>query len=166
VCIDPRIHQSKGNHRQHELKSTLARYKLTVNLVFVNSYIHPLGTELVNSFAFSHEHDLQLASFRVVVDELSKLLVYRVILHGNVNCDSLFELDDVVLESFNFDLCVLELLQKFKGCLIGFVSLLLLLKQVITGSFKVLLESSFLLIKLGDDLIGCVQLPVHVLEPL
>jgi hypothetical protein len=80
-----------------------------VNLVFVDSDCDSLGAELVDTLTFSHEHDLEFLAFRVVVDELSKALVNGVVLHRDVNCDPLLQLDDIVLESFDFNLCILEL---------------------------------------------------------
>lgn len=101
---------------------------ITVNLVFINSDVNSFGAKLINSFAFSHEHDLKLASLWVVVDKLSKFLIHWIVLNWDVNCNSLFELNDVVLECFYLDLGVFQLLQQFKGCLIGFVCFLFLLK--------------------------------------
>jgi len=48
-----------------------------------------LGTELVNAFSLSHEHDLELGPLRVVVDELSQLLIDLVVSDWNVNSYSL-----------------------------------------------------------------------------
>jgi len=60
-----------------------------VNLVLVHSDGHALCTELVNTFRLTHEHDLELVTLGVVVDELGKALVDGVILAGNVDGDAL-----------------------------------------------------------------------------
>jgi hypothetical protein len=82
---------------------------LTVNLILVDSDVDSLGTELIDSFTFSHEHDLQSGSLWVVVNVLSELLIDEVILDRDVYGDSLLELDNVLLECFDFGFSILQL---------------------------------------------------------
>ena len=72
-----------------------------VYLVLLDSDPHSLRSELIDSLALTHEHDLQLLSLRVVVDELSQALVDGVVLHWDVHCDALLQLYYVVLKCFN-----------------------------------------------------------------
>ena len=76
---------------------TLNRIWITVDFVFVHSHSYFLSSKGVHSFTFSHEHNLKFLSLRVVVDEFSYLLVYRVVLHRNVNWYFVFEFHNVVL---------------------------------------------------------------------
>ena len=85
---------------------------LDVVLLNFNSYF--FSAKLVNTFRFSHKHDFQLGSFRVVVDVLGQSLVCNVILDWNINSDPLLQIDDVLLKCLNFDLSILELFQKFQ----------------------------------------------------
>lgn len=71
---------------------------LTIDFILVHSDIHSLGTKLVDAITFSHEHDLQLGSFRIVVDILSQFLINSVIFDRNVNRNPLFEFHDVLFE--------------------------------------------------------------------
>ena len=56
-----------------------------VDSVHVNSDGDSLGSELVDTFAFSHEEDLQLLSFREVVDVFCQLFVNGILLDRNIN---------------------------------------------------------------------------------
>ena len=70
---------------------------LTVNLIFVNSDSDSLGAELVDSLAFSHEHNFQFLSLGIIVNELGNFLICGIVLYGDVNCDLLLEFHNVVL---------------------------------------------------------------------
>ena len=72
---------------------------------------YSLGSELVDSLRLTHEHDLEFRSLWVVVDELGQLLVSKVLLHWNVNSDSLLQVNDVLLKSLNLHLSVFKLLE-------------------------------------------------------
>jgi hypothetical protein len=86
---------------------------------------------LVDALALTEEHNLELLSVWVVVDELSQPLVDCVVLSRDVNCDTLLQLYYVVLESFDFDLCVLELSEQLERCLVGLVDLVLESQDVV-----------------------------------
>ena len=68
-----------------------------VNLVLIHSDRNPFRPELIYALAFPHEHYLKLLSLRVVIDELRQTLVYRVVLHWNVHCYPLLQLNYVTL---------------------------------------------------------------------
>ena len=82
-----------------------------VNAVHVNTDDDTLGSELVNTLGLTHEHDLELLAVGVVVDVLSKTLVYRIVLHRDVDSDARLEINDVLLEGLNLmdQLLVLKL---------------------------------------------------------
>ena len=84
---------------------------LTVDLVLIDSNVDSLSSELIYALRLSHKHDLQFRSLWIVVNELSKFLVYWVIFHGYVYCYPLLEFNDIVLKSFNLNLRILKLLQ-------------------------------------------------------
>jgi len=84
-----------------------------------------LRAELVNALGFAHEHDLELGAVGVVVDVLGQLLVDHVFLDGDVDRNSLLEVDDVLLELADLHLGVLELLEELETNLIALVNLLL-----------------------------------------
>ena len=104
-----------------------------VDFVLVHSHCHSLRSELVDSLTFPHKHDLQLLSFRVVVNELRESFIDEVVLHGNVDGNSLFQLDDVVLESLYFDLGILQLLQKLQRCLVCLVNIVFEFQDIVRG---------------------------------
>jgi len=68
---------------------------LTFDLVFFHLDEDLFASELVYPFAFSHEHDFKSLSVRVVVDEVSQLLVDRVVLDRDVNCYLALQINDV-----------------------------------------------------------------------
>ena len=103
-----------------------------------------LGTELVNTFGLAHEHDLELRSLGVVVNEFSKLSVDWVFLHWNVNSDSLLEVNDVLLERINLDLGILQLLQELQRSLVSLVDLLFKFENVVGRIVKLSLEALLL----------------------
>ena len=55
-----------------------------IDLALVDADINSFGTERVNPFTFPQEHDLEFASFRVVVDVLSEGLVNEAVLDWDV----------------------------------------------------------------------------------
>ena len=103
-----------------------------------------LGTELVNTFRLAHEHDLELRSLGVVVNEFSKLSVDWVFLHWNVNSDSLLEVNDVLLKRINLDLGILQLLQELQRSLVSLVDLLFKFENVVGRIVKLSLEALLL----------------------
>ena len=103
-----------------------------------------LGTKLVNTFGLAHEHDLELRSLGVVVNEFSKLSVDWVFLHWNVNSDSLLEVNDVLLKRINLDLGILQLLQELQRSLVSLVDLLFKFENVVGRIVKLSLEALLL----------------------
>jgi len=74
----------------------------------------------------------------------------------------LLQIDDVLLESLDFDLSILELFQKFQGSFVGLVDFLLEFKNVIRGVVKFVLKGVFLGKKLLDLLLSCQMLIVNI----
>ena len=73
-----------------------------VDLILVNFDAHTLAAKLVDAFALTHKHDLELLAVRVVIDVLSDFFVDLVILNGDVDSDTRFKINDVVAKHFNF----------------------------------------------------------------
>jgi len=99
---------------------------------------------VVNAFRLPHEHDFQLGSLMVVVDEFREFLVNTIMFDWDVDGNSLFEIYDVLLKSSDFNFSILELLKEFQTDFIGLVNLLLHVDNVISGLFQLLLELRFL----------------------
>lgn len=85
-----------------------------VDLVLVDAHVDLLGAELVNALGLTHEHDLEFGALWVVIYVLSKLLVDRVVLDGNVDCYAGLEVDDVGAQGVDLTFCFLQLLEQFK----------------------------------------------------
>ena len=83
-----------------------------LDIVVFDFNCYSLGTKLIDTLWLSHEHDLELGSLWVIVDELSQLLVNRVFLNWNINSNSLFQVNNVLFKGLNFRFCILQLLQK------------------------------------------------------
>jgi hypothetical protein len=120
---------------------------------------------LIDAFCFSHEHDLELGPLRVVVDELGEFLIRGIFLDWDIDGDSLFQIDDILFQSFNFNFGIFQLFQKLKRCLVGFVNFLFQFEDVIRRVFKFAAEGLLLLQKLLDLLFrsGMVVLDVLLL---
>ena len=80
---------------------------------------HALGSELVDTFGLTHEHDLELLTVGIIVNVLRQLRVDRVRLDWDVNSDSGLQVNDVSLKGGNLILEVLDLLEELQT---GFVS--------------------------------------------
>ena len=87
------------------------------------------SAKLVDTLGLSHEHNLELLSFRIVVDVLGKFHVNLVSLHRNVDCDTVLDGKNILLECLHIDpvplLLITQLLEQFKGKLVGIEALLL-----------------------------------------
>lgn len=79
-----------------------------MDFVLLDTDSDALLAEFVDTLSLSQEHDLQLCSVRVVVNILCELLVDRVSLGGDVDCDAGLEVDDVALEGLDFILGVFQ----------------------------------------------------------
>ena len=77
--------------------------------VICKSNFNAFGTELIDAFLLSNEHNLQLVSIRVVIDEISELFIDRVALDWDVNCNLGFKIHAVDFEGFDFIDLVLNL---------------------------------------------------------
>ena len=95
---------------------------------------------MVDAFLLAHEHDLQLLTVWVVVDILGKFLVNGVPFNGNVDRNSRLEVNNVLSQSFNFLLVVLQLLQHVNLILFRLVETLLKLSNVLRRTLKLLLQ--------------------------
>ena len=71
---------------------------LDVDAVLVATHVDLLAAEFVDTFALTHEHDLELASLRVVVDVFSKPLVNCIFLYWDIDCNTLLEINDVLFK--------------------------------------------------------------------
>jgi len=69
-----------------------------LDLVLDDLDLDALCSEPVDAGALTHEHDLELGSVRVVVDELSDLHVDGIVTDGYVDGEASLQLDDVGLE--------------------------------------------------------------------
>ena len=120
-----------------------------VDLVLVDLDVNTLAAELVDTLGFSHEHDLQLLTVGVVVDVLGDTLVNRIVLDGNVNCDTGLQVDDVVSKSFDFlnvllarSLSFFELSQEFEALASRSVELVFDVDNVFGGWSELILKFS------------------------
>ena len=82
-----------------------------LDFILLNSHSNLLRAELVHSRALPHEHNLQLVSIWVVVDELSHFHVHWIVFDRNVYRDAGLQLNDVVLECVAFELEVPDALE-------------------------------------------------------
>jgi len=101
-----------------------------VDLVLLDLDGDALSAELVDAFSLAHEHDLELLAVGEVVDVLGQSFVDDVALHRDVDSDAGLQVDDVLLEGFNLELCVFELCEESDGCLLRFQVLLFQLIDV------------------------------------
>ena len=118
-----------------------------LNVIFLNLDCNSLCTKLIDSFGFSHEHNLQFRSFWIVVNEFCQLFIDCVFFYRNIYCDSLFQINNVLLQCFNFNFGIFKLFQKLKRSLISFIHFFFKLKNVISCIFKFFLKIIFLNIK-------------------
>ena len=87
----------------------IAAANANLDATFLDSHIDLLRAKGIDALALSHEHDFQLVPVRIVVDELGHLLIDRIILEWNVDCNSCLQVYDVVLESATLKLQLLHL---------------------------------------------------------
>lgn len=147
---------------QELIKGKISSSNSDLNIVLFNLDSNSLGTKLVNTFRLSHEHDLEFGSFRVVVDELGELSVNGIILDWDVNSNSLFQVNDVLLKSFNFNLSILELFQKLKRSLVGLVHFFLQGNDIVGGLVKIVLNLLLLLDERGIVLLASNKLGLNI----
>ena len=122
-----------------------------------------LGAELVHASRLPHEHDLELGALRIVVDVLSKALVSGILSHGDVDSDSLLQVDDVLLQRLDLNLSVLELLKQLQRGLVGLVDLLLEREDVVGGLLELAADLGVSLLEVLDGQVGRGKLSLDVL---
>ena len=89
--------QLSGSVLVQELVQTeVAAANLDLDLVAHAPHIDSLGAELIHALGFSHEHNLELLTIRIVVDILSKSLVDDVVLDRDVDSDARFQVNNVL----------------------------------------------------------------------
>jgi len=147
---------------QELIKGKISSSNSDLDIVLFNLDSNSLGTKLVNTFRLSHEHDLEFGSFRIVVDELGELSVNGIILDWDVNSNSLFQVNDVLLKSFNFNLSILELFQKLKRSLVGLVHFFLQGNDIVGGLVKIVLNLLLLLDERGIVLLASNKLGLNI----
>ena len=81
------------------------------DIVLLNFNSNSLGSELIDTLSLTHEHDLEFGPLWIVIDELGELLINLVVSDWNINSNSLLQVNDVLLQSLNLNLCFLELLK-------------------------------------------------------
>lgn len=63
-----------------------------------------------------------------------------VLLDRDVNGNPLFQVNNILLKSFNFNFSILQLFKKFEGSFIGFVDFLFKFKDIVSCVLKLFLE--------------------------
>ena len=99
-----------------------------------------LGSELVHTFSFAHEHNLQLLPIRVVVNIFGQLLVNGVSFDWDVDSDTGLKVDNVGAQLFDLVLLVFQLLQHVKLCGLRIVEFLFELNNVRRCTLKLFLQ--------------------------
>ena len=67
-----------------------------LDLVLLNAHIDSFRAKGVSSITLTHEHNLQLVSVWVVIDELSHLVVDLITLDWHIDSNSCLKIDNVV----------------------------------------------------------------------
>ena len=116
------------------------RRPLTYDLILLYLYIDTLRSKEIDALALSQEHHLQSLAVREVVQEFSQLTINRVILHRYVHLHLLTKLDDLVLVLLHFIFFLLKRGQQRLGRTVRFISLLLLLYQVVSRDLQITLQ--------------------------
>ena len=77
-----------------------------LDVVFLHFDCNSLRTKLIDSLSFSHEHNLKFCSFWIVINEFRQFFINRIFFHGDINCDSLFQIYNVLFQGLNFDFSI------------------------------------------------------------
>lgn len=115
-----------------------------VDLVLVHANEDSATAEHVHILFLAHKHDFELLPVRVVIHVLCKPLIYQVILDRNVDRDAGLEVQAVLLECLDFDLCLLKPLQQLERFLISCIHFVLKFAHVLGSSVQIVLELAFL----------------------
>ena len=81
-----------------------------LDIVFLHFDSDSLSSKLIDTFCFSHKHNLQFCSFWIVIDEFRQLFINSIFLHRNINCNPLFQIYNVLFQCLNFNFSIFQLL--------------------------------------------------------
>jgi len=127
-----------------------ASANLDVDAIFVNLDIDFLAAKFIDTLTLTHEHDLELLTVGVVVDVFGQAAVNLIILHRDVNSNTRFQVNDVLLERFDFDFTLLEGVEQLEGVTVGLVNLVFESSHVTSCSEKVVLQAHVALLVLAQ----------------
>ena len=132
-------------------------------IVLFDFYCNSFSTELINSFTFSHEHDLELGALWIIVNEFCKFTINTVFLNRNVHCNSLLKINNILLKSVDLNLCIFELLEELKWSFVGFVNLFFQFEDIVSTILKLNTQIISSLLVVLFSLETLFKLPLHVL---
>ena len=87
---------------QELVNAHVATTYANLNLILENTHVDPLRAKVIDTFVIAHEHDFELLSIWVVIDEFCDALVNRVSLDWYVDSNFGFQFDNVILEDIVF----------------------------------------------------------------
>ena len=133
-----------------------------INSIHVYLNGNSLGSKLINTFALSHEKDLQLLSLREVVDIFSQFLVNRILSNRDINCNLWLQINNSLFKIRNLHFCIFQLFKKFEWSLVCSINLLLKLEDVICTriNFTLKLDSSFVSLALSVQWFGMLRFDI------
>jgi len=121
-----------------------------LDVVLFNFDHDSLSTKLVDSLRFSHKHNFEFLAIRVVINVLGELFVGWIVFHWNVDRDTRFQVDDVlmqhvdlVLPFLDFELRIFQLLEHIQLGGLGVVEFFLELHYVRRCTLELFLEFCF-----------------------
>ena len=94
---------------QEFIKRKEATTHADLDIVLLNFDWYPFSSELIDSLGLTHKHYLELLTVRVIVDILGQLLVNWIVLDWNIYGNSRFQIDDVLLQSLDLGVTILDL---------------------------------------------------------
>ena len=131
------VHVFGAVDRQELVEGEEATTHADLDVVLFDLHHDPLRTELIDSFRFAHEHDLEFLAVWVVINILSELFVRGIVLNGNVDGNARLQIDDVLVEHVDlvlrfvdFKLRVFQLLEHLELRRLRIVELLFELHDV------------------------------------
>ena len=98
--------------------------QLTFDLTVLDFDQDFLRTKAVYSLLLAQEHNFELVTVRIVIDEVSQFHVDRVILRWHVDGNFRFQVDNVSFEGFKLHLRIFEVFKELEGGLISFIHLI------------------------------------------
>ena len=97
--------------RQELVDTHIATADSDQKLAFSFAHFNAFGSKLVDSGALAEEHNLQLLTIWVVIEEFCHSFIYRIVLNRNIDGNFGLEIDCIYLELLNLCLLVPYLLQ-------------------------------------------------------